>query len=79
MTKEQRILLYKIAKLHSDEFYLRMEDHWSPAICRKMDEYSRDIDLAEKEYIETYGALPEWKGMEDVWATMEELERHLDD
>lgn len=78
MTREQKELLYKITCLHSDRFYLAMEDHWSEQAYKQDEIMSRDLDVLEKKYKETYGALPDWEGIIDnVWATRDKLKKEL--
>ena len=77
MTTEQKKLLYEIAKWHNKDFYNRMEDHWTTANYVVDRECARNIDALEKEYKETYGNLPEWKYIDDVWAAIKILEKEL--
>ena len=77
MTTEQKKLLYEIAKWHNKDFYNRMEDHWTTANYVVDGECTRNINALEKEYKETYGGLPEWKYIDDVWAVIKTLEKEL--
>ena len=73
MTKEQKELLYEIADWHSKEFYNDMDDHWTHTNFVFATECTNNIARLEKEYVDKYGNLPEWKYIDDVWATMKEL------
>lgn len=77
MTREQKELLYKIANWHSKEFYNNMDDHWTDVNIITAAECHNNIAKLEKEYIEKYGQLPEWKYIDDVWATMKILKEEL--
>lgn len=78
MSREEKELLYEIASWRSKRFYNAMEDHWSVANYRLADKCQYKLDTLEKEYIEKYGSLPEWKYINDVWKTMRELKEELD-
>ena len=77
MTREQKQLLYDIAKWHSREFSNRMDDHWTEKNYVFARECEQTIDRLEKEYKEKYGELPEWKYIDDVWDAMKQLEGEL--
>ena len=78
MSMEQKKLLYEILQWHNKEFYNRMEDHWTTENYVVDRECTQTIDALEKEYKETYGDLPEWKYIDDVWAAIKTLEKELD-
>lgn len=77
MTREQKQLLYDIAKWHSREFSNRMDDHWTEKNYAFARECEQTIDILEKEYVEKYGELPEWKYINDIWDAMKQLEGEL--
>jgi hypothetical protein len=77
MSKEQKQLLYEIAKWHDKDFYNRMDDHWTTANYQIDTECAEAIKKLEEEYINTYGELPEWKYIDDVWAAIKTLEKEL--
>ena len=77
MTTDQKKLLYEIAKWHNKDFYNRMEDHWTTENYVVDSECTHNINALEKEYKETYGDLPEWKYIDDVWAAIKTLEKEL--
>ena len=80
MTREQKELLYRITCLHSDRFYLAMEDHWSRQAYERDAIMRRDLDALEKEYEKKYGALPDWEGIIDnVWAMRDKLRKELEE
>lgn len=78
MTREQKELLYEIASWRSKEFYNKMDDHWTTQNFQFGMECQQAMNKLEKEYMDKYGELPEWKYIDDVWdfmkATKEELE-----
>jgi hypothetical protein len=78
MSREEKELLYEIASWHSKRFYNDMEDHWSEANYRLADKCRYKLDTLEREYIEKYGSLPQWRYINDVWQTMRELKEELD-
>lgn len=78
MTREQKELLYNIAKWRSNEFHNRMDDHWTATNYWTAGECERMIAALEKEYTEKYGDLPEWKYIDDVLQTLRELRDELD-
>lgn len=77
MSREEKELLYEIASWHSKEFYNRMEDHWTTANYRLAEKCTAKLSVLEAEYIEKYGPLPEWRYINDVWQTMNELRGEL--
>lgn len=77
MTTEQKQLLYDIAQWYSKDFYNRMNDNWTSINYQIDTECSNTIDRLEKEYKEKYGDLPEWNYIDDVWATIQNLEKEL--
>lgn len=77
MSREEKELLYEIASWHSKDFYNRMEEPWKEANYRLSDKCQHMINTLEKEYIEKYGPLPQWKYINDVWKTMRELKEEL--
>ena len=77
MTIEQKQLLYDIAIWHSKEFYNRMEDHWTIANFDFDTECLRNIEYLEAKYMDTYGDLPEWNTIDDVWDEIEKLKKEL--
>ena len=77
MTQEQKELLYKIADLHSRQFYLNMKDVWNNEESNRMIEYSQAIKLKSNEYIEKYGPLPVWDSIDDVFQAKKELKAEL--
>lgn len=78
MTREQKELLCEIARWRSNEFYNEMEDHWTATNYYVSNQCSAKIRELEKEYIEQYGALPEWKYIDDVLKTLRELKEELE-
>lgn len=77
MTREQKELLYQIADWHSKEFYNNMKDSWSAQDYAFNNKCARKIQELEKEYRNSYGDLPEWKYIDDVWQTLKELKEEL--
>ena len=77
MTREQKELLYQIASWHSKEFYNRMDDHWTDKNVKFDSKCHEIINRLEKEYQDKYGELPEWKYINNVWDTIQELEKEL--
>lgn len=77
MTREQQELLYEIACLHSDQFYLAMDDHWNQADFVRNRENTDQIEMLERRYIKLYGALPQWNYIDDVWETRDSLKKTL--
>lgn len=77
MSKEQKQLLLEIAKWHNKDFYNRMEDNWTTINYQIDTECYETIDKLEHEYINKYGDLPEWNYIDDVWATIQNLEKEL--
>jgi hypothetical protein len=77
MTREQQELLYEITKWLSKDFYNEMEDHWTDTNYRVSSECKTMIRRLEGEYTAQYGALPEWKYIDDIWDTMRELKEAL--
>ena len=77
MTIEQKQLLDEITKWHSREFSNRMDDHWTDKNYAFARECKQTIGRLEKEYVEKYGELPEWKYIDDVWDAMEQLKEEL--
>lgn len=77
MTREQKELLYQIADWHSKEFYNNMIDHWSIEDRLFNNRCVQNIQRLEKEYRNSYGDLPEWKYIDDVWQTLKELKEEL--
>ena len=77
MTREQKQLLYDIAKWHSREFSNRMDDHWTENNYAFDRECTETIGRLEKEYVEKYGELPEWKYINDILDAMKRLEGEL--
>ena len=76
---DQKRLLYEIAKLHSEQFYNAMNDHWTLADGDFDRECEQRIKSLEAEYKLLYGDLPEWKYIDDVWKTQAELKELLCD
>lgn len=77
MTREQKELLYKIADWHNKEFYNNMVDNWNAHNYLLDRKCAENIALLEKEYKNSYGDLPEWKYIDDVWQTLKELKEEL--
>jgi hypothetical protein len=77
MTREQKELLYKIADLHNKEFYNNMNDHWTAHNYIFDRKCAEKIAQLEKEYRNSYGDLPEWKYIDDVWQILKELKEEL--
>ena len=77
MTREQKELLYEIAKWHSKDFDNEMVDHWTNINYDVSRQCSAMIRRLEGEYTAKYGALPEWQYIDDVWNTMCELKEEL--
>lgn len=77
MTQAQKELLYKIADLHSGQFYLNMKDNWSDNDYSQDKQYTKEILTAENEYIQTYGPLPVWDSIDDVFQAKKELKAEL--
>jgi hypothetical protein len=73
MSDKQKKLLYEIAELRSKRFFNDMNDHWSLGDAEFDAKCSQKIDELEEQYKSLYGDLPEWKYINDVWETMEEL------
>lgn len=78
MSREEKELLYEIASWHSKRFYNDMEEPWTEVNYMLSDKCQHKIKTLEKEYIEKYGPLPEWKYINDVWKTMRDLKEELD-
>lgn len=78
MTREQKELLRDIADWRSKAFYNEMEDHWTATNYYVSDQCRENIRRLEGEYIGKYGALPEWKYIDDVFKTLRELREELD-
>lgn len=70
MEKTQKKMLHDIAQWHVKEFYNRMEDRWTDLHYSINRECVEAINRLEKEYVENYGPLPEWKYIDDVLADM---------
>jgi hypothetical protein len=79
MDRKQKELLYEIASWYSKDFCNQMDDHWTYANHEIADKCIAMIDRLTKEYMENYGALPEWKHIDDVWDTMRILKEELDE
>ena len=79
MTKEQKELLYEIAKLYSADFYNRMKDNWTTDNYLLDTKYRDEISKLENEYSKKYGTLPEWKYINDVWNAIKQLKEELDE
>jgi hypothetical protein len=77
MSREQKELLYEIACLHSRKFYLAMKDTWDWYDSNLDMEFSQQIRKLENEYKTTYGDLPEWELIDDVWDTIKTLKEEL--
>ena len=77
MTREQKELLYKIADWHNKEFYNNMVDNWNTHNYLLDRKCAENIALLEKEYRNSYGDLPEWKYIDDVWQILKELKEEL--
>lgn len=77
MTREEKELLYEIASWHSKEFYNEMVDRWSDENYSISAQCRSKIRELESEYIAKYGPLPEWKFINDVWNTMNQLKEEL--
>jgi hypothetical protein len=77
MTTEQKRLLYEIADWHSQEFYINMKDTWNLDDSLYANKCWNKIRELEAEYKRTYGDLPEWKYIDDVWETMGKLGKEL--
>lgn len=77
MTKEQKELLYEIATWHSKQFYNNMKDNWNDSDFAFDRKCSTNIRNLESEYTEKYGALPEWKYIDNVWDTIKTLKEEL--
>lgn len=77
MSKEEKELLYQIASWRSKDFYNRMEEPWREVNYQLDKKCQRMITTLEKEYIEKYGPLPEWRFINDVWKTMREIKEEL--
>lgn len=77
MTREQKQLLYEIAQWHSKDFSNEMNDHWTEQNFACSRECAANINRLEKEYKETYGELPKWEYIDDVWNAMKQLEEEL--
>ena len=78
MTREQKELLYQLADWHNQEFYNNMKDHWSAQNYAFNRRCAENIAQLEKEYRNSYGDLPEWKYIDDVWQTLKELKEELE-
>ncbi len=78
MTREQKKLLFDIARWRSNEFYNEMEEPWTATNYYVSNQCSAKIRELEKEYTEQYGALPEWKYIDDVLKTLRELKEELE-
>ena len=78
MTREQKELLYQIADWHSKEFYNNMVDNWNAHNYLFDRKCAENIALLEKEYRNSYGDLPEWKSIDDVWQALKELKEELE-
>lgn len=77
MKKEQIELLLKIIRIHLNQFYLAMKDRWDSDDYRTDSEYTKQLRDAEKEYIDMYGPLPEWRYHEDVVQAQKDLTAQL--
>ena len=77
MSKEQKELLLKIAELIVKDFNLEMKDHWSSDDYSQSLEYSMKKDELEKEYEKKYGELKQWNGIDDVYDTVKQLRKEL--
>ena len=77
MSKEQKQLLYEIATWHNKQFYIAMKDEWDNSDYAFDRECTANIRNLESEYTEKYGALPEWKYIDDIWATIKTLKEEL--
>ena len=55
-----------------------MEEPWTAINYYLSNQCNIVIRRLEKEYVEKYGALPEWKYIDDVLQTLRELKEELD-
>lgn len=78
MTREQKELLYKIADWHNKEFHNNMNDIWTAHNYLFDRKCAEKIAQLEKEYRNSYGDLPEWKYIDDVWQILKELKEELE-
>lgn len=78
MTREQKELLRDIAQWRSNDFYNEMEEPWTATNYYISNQCNLVINKLEKEYKEKYGALPEWKYIDDVLQTLRELKDELE-
>ena len=77
MSKEQKQLLYEVATWHNKKFHIAMKDVWDDSDFAYDRECTERIRNLESEYTEKYGALPEWKYIDHVWATIKTLKEEL--
>lgn len=70
---KQLELLKEIIDIRSKEFYLQMSDHWSRRDYELSTEYSLQVSKLEKQYIATYGDLPQWGSIDNIWTCRDEI------
>lgn len=78
MLNEQQKLLYDIAKNHLDYFYLNMKDSLTIEDHEKLQIYEDTIKKLEKEYMSKYTGLPQWKYIDDIMYTYDELKKLIE-
>lgn len=77
MSKAEKELLYEIDNWHIKDFNNRMEDNWSSLNYKIDEECHQMIQQLEKKYTDTYGDLPNWEYIDDVWKAARKLKEEL--
>ena len=77
MSTAEKELLYEIVNWHIKEFNNRMEDNWGPLNYRIDEECRQMVQQLEKKYTDTYGDLPNWEYIDDVWKAAQKLKEEL--
>lgn len=74
----QKELLYEIVCLHSQRFFLAMEDRWGDREYELDDIWRLELMKLEKQYKLKYGDLPDWgNSIEKIWEIKAELKEEL--
>ena len=77
MRFEQKKMLYEIACVYIKCFELDMKDYWTDGDSKKNNEYKQTLIKLEDKYKNTFGDLPEWEYINNVYQAKSELERQL--
>ena len=79
MGNEQKKLLLQIAELITKDFDLEMKDHWTcddHSLSIRYEQKKREL---QKQYETEYGELPRWNSIDDVWNTVKQLRKELNE